>query len=152
MPWGSWSQPGEAGTMMGPIPISADEQADNPNVRSKLALISLPALPLLYPLTHPLCPILHQARPHKIHPKQMTLSQVKGPQESPLDLCFKGLISIIVRKPCFTMKTYVTEMASLLDSHIFPLRTLSSSLQSIGPWATLPHWISGYHCLVCRDT
>lgn len=50
------------------------------------------------------------------------------------------------------MKTYVTEMASLLDSHIFRLRTLSSSLQSIGPWATLPHWISGYHCLVCRDT
>ena len=25
MPWGSWNKPGEAGTMMGPIPISADE-------------------------------------------------------------------------------------------------------------------------------
>lgn len=133
--------------MMGPIPISADEQADNPNVRSKLALVSLTALPLLYPLAHPLYPIPHQARPHKIHPKQMTLSQVKGSQESPLDLFFKGLISIIVRKPCLTMKTYVREMTSLSDSHIFPLRTLSSSLQSIGPRATLPHWISGYHCL-----
>lgn len=132
---------------MGPAPTSTDERADNPNVRSKLALVSLSALPLLYPLAHLLCPIPHLARPHKIHPKQMTLSQVKGPQESPLDLCFKGLISIIVRKPFLTMKTYVREMASLSDSPIFPLGSLSPSFQSMGPWATLPHWIRGYHCL-----